>query len=331
MFGWQSRLDRDAVAAAQRRLAAIAASFDPSHADRDDLFERLDDEPSGAGLDGVEVDGRAAPLPDGSTAAHSTGGRSRLADDAVGRRAGSPALPRHRIRSRGQLGLAVSPHQVALVALAVVVMVALAAWWVLRSVPHAQPVQLSTQRTLPSSAPAATTPPSPGATTSAPTPAGASPGPGPAPGPAAATGSVVVDVAGRVRRPGIVQLPAGARVVDALRAAGGARPGVQTLSLNLARPLVDGEQIVVGLRVPAMPGSPGSGVTPATGSSIAPVNLNTATAEQLDTLPGIGPVTAQAILTWRTENGSFTSVDELLEVSGIGDATLADIAPYVYV
>jgi competence protein ComEA len=106
---------------------------------------------------------------------------------------------------------------------------------------------------------------------------------------------------------------------------------VQTRSLNLARPLVDGEQIVVGLRVPAVGGSPGTGVTPTTGSSIAPVNLNTATAEQLDTLPGIGPVTAQAILDWRTENGSFTSVDELLEVSGIGDATLADIAPYVYV
>jgi competence protein ComEA len=108
---------------------------------------------------------------------------------------------------------------------------------------------------------------------------------------------------------------------------------VQTRSLNLARPLVDGEQIVVGLRVPAMAGNPGTGtgVTPTTGSSIAPVNLNTATAEQLDTLPGIGPVTAQAILDWRTENGSFTSVDELLEVSGIGDATLADIAPYVYV
>jgi competence protein ComEA len=143
----------------------------------------------------------------------------------------------------------------------------------------------------------------------------------------------VVDVVGKVRRPGIVRLPVGARVVDALRAAGGARPGVGTRSLNLARPLVDGEQIVVGFHVPALGGGGSAGTTsaPETGASIAPVDLNTATAEQLDTLPDIGPVTAQAILTWRTENGSFTSVDELLEVSGIGDATLADIAPYVYV
>jgi competence protein ComEA len=325
MFGWQSRPDRDAVAAAQRRLAAIAASFDTSRAERDDLG-RPDDEPA---ADGPGSDSRAAHLAAGPIPADAPGGWSRPPEDAGGRGVGSATPARHLVQSRRRLGLGlgVSPHQVALVALAVVVMVALAAWWVLRSVPHTQPVQLSTQRTLPSST-TVTAPPSPAGASSAPVSSGASTGPAP---PASATGSVVVDVAGRVRRPGIVQLPAGARVVDALRAAGGARPGVQTRSLNLARPLVDGEQIVVGLRVPAVGSSPGTGVTPTTGSSIAPVNLNTATAEQLDTLPGIGPVTAQAILDWRTENGSFTSVDELLEVSGIGDATLADIAPYVYV
>jgi competence protein ComEA len=324
MFGWQSRPDRDAVAAAQRRLAAIAASFDTSRAEGDDLGRRdeaLEDDPLG-------VDGRATPLADGPPGVDAPGVGSRPPRDAVGRGPGPAPPARHLVQSRRRLGLAVSPHQVALVALAVVVMVAVAAWWVLRSVPHAQPVQLSTERTLPSSATAVTPPSSSGAATSAPAPSGAPPAPAPAP---SATGSVVVDVAGRVRRPGIVQLPAGARVVDALRAAGGARPGVQTRSLNLARPLVDGEQIVVGLRVPAMAGSTGTSVAPTTGSSIVPVNLNTATAEQLDTLPGIGPVTAQAILDWRTQNGSFTSVDELLEVSGIGDATLADIAPYVYV
>jgi competence protein ComEA len=324
MFGWQSRLDRDAVAAAQRRLAAIAASFDTSRAEGDDLGRR-DDE---SAVDGLGGDNRAAHVADGSNAADARGAWSRPSQDAGGHGGGSATPARHLVQPRRRLGLGVSPHQVALVALAVVVMVALAAWWVLRSVPHTQPVQLSTQRTLPSSTTAVTAPPSPAGATSASVPSGASTGPAPA---ASATGSVVVDVAGRVRRPGIVQLPAGARVVDALRAAGGAKPGVQTRSLNLARPLVDGEQIVVGLRVPAVGGSPGTGVTPTTGSSIAPVNLNTATAEQLDTLPGIGPVTAQAILDWRTENGSFTSVDELLEVSGIGDATLADIAPYVYV
>ena len=324
MFGWQSRPDRDAVAAAQRRLAAIAASFDTSRADVEDS-ERSDDELADDGLGG---DGPAAPSPARPTAVDAPGTRSRPPRDAPGRGADAAAPARHLVESRHRLGLAVSPHQVALVALAVVVMVALAAWWVLRSVPHTQPLAVSTQRTLPSSRTAVTAPPSSAGATSAPTPSGAMTGPAPA---ASATGSVVVDVAGRVRRPGIVQLPAGARVVDALRAAGGARPGVQTRSLNLARPLVDGEQIVVGLRVPAVSGSPGTGVTSTTGSSISPVNLNTATAEQLDTLPGIGPVTAQAILDWRTQNGSFTSVEELLEVSGIGDATLADIAPYVYV
>jgi competence protein ComEA len=322
MFGWQSRPDRDAVAAAQRRLAAIAASFDTSRAEGGDLRDEARED------DRLAPDGRAAPLADGAPAADVPGVRSPPPRDAAGPGTGSATPARHLVQSRRRLGLAVSPHQVAVVALAVVVMVALAAWWVLRSVPHTQPVQLSTQRTLPSSTTAVTAPPSSLGATSAPAPSGASTGPAPV---ASATGSVVVDVAGRVRRPGIVQLPAGARVVDALRAAGGARPGVQTRSLNLARPLVDGEQIVVGLRVPAMGGSPGTGVAPTTGSSIAPVNLNTATAEQLDTLPGIGPVTAQAILDWRTDNGSFTSVDELLEVSGIGDATLADIAPYVYV
>jgi competence protein ComEA len=323
MFGWQSRPDRDAVAAAQRRLAAIAASFDTSGAEGDDPG-RLDDEPAD---DRLGVDGRAS-VADRRTAADAPGVWSGPPKDAAGRGAGSATPARHLLQSRRRLGLAVSPHQVALIALAVVVMVALVAWWVLRSVPHTQPVQMSTERTVPSSATAVTAPPSSGGATSALVPSGASTGPAPA---ASATGSVVVDVAGRVRRPGIVQLPVGARVVDALRAAGGARPGVQTRSLNLARPLVDGEQIVVGLRVPVMGGSLGTGVTPTAGDSIAPVNLNTATAEQLDTLPGIGPVTAQAILDWRTENGSFTSVDELLEVSGIGDATLADIAPYVYV
>lgn len=143
---------------------------------------------------------------------------------------------------------------------------------------------------------------------------------------------LVVDVAGKVRRPGIVELAAGSRVVDAIRAAGGARPWVDLSSLNLARLLTDGEQILVGLPqlsaiTPTTPGSTSSaGAVPA-----APINLNTATQQQLEELPGVGPVTALAILAWRSEQGAFTSVDELLEVSGIGDATLADIRPFVSV
>lgn len=138
-------------------------------------------------------------------------------------------------------------------------------------------------------------------------------------------------MAGKVRRPGLVTLPTGARVADALRAAGGARPGVDTTALNLARPLVDGEQIVVG--IPTLAGNPPetpAGSSPTAGVPVL-VDLNTATMEQLDTLPGVGPVTAQAILDWRAEHGAFTTVDELLEVDGIGDATLADLRDLVTV
>ncbi len=120
-------------------------------------------------------------------------------------------------------------------------------------------------------------------------------------------------------------------MVDAVEAAGGPRRGVELSGLNLARVLVDGEQVVVGL--PAPPGVaasaasvPGAGPPPG-----ALVNINTATQAELETLPGIGPVTAQAILQWRTDNGAFSAVDELMEVSGIGEATLADIAPFVTV
>jgi competence protein ComEA len=142
------------------------------------------------------------------------------------------------------------------------------------------------------------------------------------------SGSVTVDVSGKVRRPGVTTLPVGSRVVDALRKAGGARRGVDLSGLNLARVLVDGEQILVGR------GAPGGGIAAGVSTS-APdptgglVNLNTATAEQLDTLPGVGPVTAQKILEWRSANGAFSSVDELLEVDGIGEKTLADLAPHV--
>ncbi len=147
----------------------------------------------------------------------------------------------------------------------------------------------------------------------------------------------MVDVAGRVRRPGIVTLPWGSRVADALEAAGGVRPGVDLVTLNLARMLVDGEQLLVGIEAATVPGPatpdptivPRPGVTPGTPAVL--VNLNTATLADLDTLPGVGPVTAEAILAWRTENGAFSTVDELLEVSGIGDVTLEELRDLVTV
>ena len=151
-------------------------------------------------------------------------------------------------------------------------------------------------------------------------------------GDAATPATVTVDVAGKVRRPGIAVLDAGARVVDALEAAGGARAGVDVAGLNLARVLVDGEQILVGL--PSPPGV-AAGAVPTTGEPpavpVVMVNLNTADGSQLETLPEVGPVTASSILAWRDTHGGFTSVDELLEVDGIGEATLAKIAPHVTV
>ncbi|MFE6621484.1 helix-hairpin-helix domain-containing protein [Streptomyces sp. NPDC057740] len=156
-----------------------------------------------------------------------------------------------------------------------------------------------------------------------------------APGASGASGSVgtaapeiVVDVSGKVREPGIHRLPAGSRVADALRVAGGVRPGTNTDSLNRARFLVDGEQVIVGApaTVPGAAAGAGAGTSAGTGAApTAPVSLNTATVDQLDTLPGVGPVLAQHILDYRTQHGGFRSVDELREVNGIGDRRFADL------
>lgn len=149
--------------------------------------------------------------------------------------------------------------------------------------------------------------------------------PGTAPAPAASA-SVTVDVAGKVRTPGVRVLPAGSRVIDAVRSAGGPRPGVDLTGLNQARVLVDGEQVVVG-------GPPGvAAAVPTAGVAAGGlVNLNSASLDQLEALPEIGPVTAQAILDWRTAHGGFGAVDELLEVDGIGEKTLERLVPLVTV
>lgn len=151
-----------------------------------------------------------------------------------------------------------------------------------------------------------------------------------------APAEVVVHVVGAVHDPGLVRLPAGSRVADAVRAAGGATAAARPASVNLARLLVDGEQLVVQRRggppLLAAPAGAGAGAPAGAGpGSTGPVDLNTATIEALDGLPGIGPVLAQRILDWRTAHGRFSSVDELGEVSGIGEATLADLRPVVTV
>ncbi|GHD18105.1 hypothetical protein GCM10010313_48190 [Streptomyces violarus] len=162
-------------------------------------------------------------------------------------------------------------------------------------------------------------------------------GPGVPAGAAKATGAagppeIVVDVGGKVRDPGIHQLPAGSRVADALRAAGGVKPGTNTDGLNRARFLVDGEQVVVGGPAPVAGNGAGGTAAGATAGGAAggampaaPVSLNTATTDQLDTLPGVGPVLAQHIIDYRTQHGGFRSVDELREVNGIGDRRFADL------
>lgn len=132
---------------------------------------------------------------------------------------------------------------------------------------------------------------------------------------------VVVHVVGDVAHPGLVRLPKGSRVDDAISAAGGVRKGGRLGPVNLARTVVDGEQIVVGR----------DAVAAAAANPDGTVNLNAATASDLEALPGIGPVLAQRIVTWRDANGPFTAVEQLREVSGIGDSTYANLSPLVRV
>jgi competence protein ComEA len=206
----------------------------------------------------------------------------------------------------------------AAVGAATLVAALVAGWWVLAGRPHAVGISpLSRAATAAASRPGA-------AAASRPAPA-AAPG---VPAAGAAGGVVVVDVVGKVRRPGVYRLALGSRVDDVLRAAGGALPGVGLDSLNLARKVADGEQIAVGV-----PAAPAAGPAPSgpVGGSSGPVDLNTASPEQLDALPGVGPVLAQRIVDWRTAHGRFDSIDQLREVSGIGPSKFDDIRSLVTV
>ncbi|MGQ4596546.1 helix-hairpin-helix domain-containing protein [Nocardia sp. R6R-6] len=163
--------------------------------------------------------------------------------------------------------------------------------------------------------------------------------------PDASTTELVVSVVGLVQRTGLVRLPVGSRVADALAAAGGPSEGADTSGLNLAQRLSDGDQVLVGPVAPnpgQQPGSTtiGAGGRPASGSAATPgrpatragkVHLNTASEAELDALPGVGPITARAIIAWRTTNGRFTSVEQLGEVDGIGPARLARLRDLVTV
>jgi competence protein ComEA len=171
--------------------------------------------------------------------------------------------------------------------------------------------------------------------------AGATASPSPAPihveddAAAGGGGSVIVHVAGAVRDPGVYRLRAGARVDDAVGRAGGATSRADLSQVNLAAKLEDGRQILVPRRVPAAttaaPAGPSSTTAAGTTAPAVPLNLNTATPEQLDELPGVGPATAQKILDYRQEHGGFGSVEELGEVPGIGDVRLAALRDLVRV
>lgn len=235
-----------------------------------------------------------------------------------------PSPGRHAARRRGggrlvdlsavQGRVTLTSAHVAVVAVLVAVGMAVTTWWVLRDDPGAALARSAPTEPLESPLVLDPSAPAPDAS-----------------GSGSAVAELVVDVAGKVRRPGIVVLEPGSRVVDALEAAGGARPGIKLTGLNLARPLQDGEQIVVGVARP--PGLAASTAPEQDGgeSGGALVNINTASATELEELSGVGPVTAEAIIEWRTSNGGFQSVDQLLEVDGIGEKTLADLSPHVTV
>jgi competence protein ComEA len=145
---------------------------------------------------------------------------------------------------------------------------------------------------------------------------------------------IVVSVVGRVANPGLVTLPDGSRVADAVRAAGGALPETDMGTLNLARKLSDGEQVPVGVSPPLDQSADSASTAHPTGSGsrVRPtgkISLNTATTDQLRGLPGVGPVTAQRILEWRVRHGRFTAITQLREIGGIGEARFARLKDLV--
>ncbi|GAA1795676.1 ComEA family DNA-binding protein [Planosporangium flavigriseum] len=218
---------------------------------------------------------------------------------------GEPYGPGEPFRSGGLRGAlaALDPGRRGVRALAAVAVIAVAvagflAW---RSRPHVEPIGVRAE-------------PSPAA----------SPSSGP-------SGAIVVAVTGRVRRPGLIRLPSGARVADAIEAAGGVLPETDLSFVNLARKLVDGELVTIGVNPPQGAAGPGGAGEAPGGALAGPLNLNTATIAQLDALPGIGPVLAQHIVDYRSRHGQFRSVDELRQVEGLGGARFNQIKPLVTV
>jgi competence protein ComEA len=253
--------------------------------------------------------------------------------EAPARHPAPPDRPPLRERLAARLPVRVDPGRrgALAVGVAVVIAAALAVAWVSAARPKALPVSSAGPGT------GTASPSLPGSAAPVPSTAGAARPAGPAGPSAAGPGSsapapvVVVDVAGKVRHPGVYRLPAGARVDDAVQAAGGALSGARLDRLNLAAKLVDGQQVAVGV-APALDAGGGPPATAGGSASPgAPVDLNTGTLEQLQTLPGVGPVLAQHILDWRAQHGRFASVEQLNDVTGIGDVKFAALKSLVTV
>ncbi|HEX2176174.1 MAG TPA: ComEA family DNA-binding protein [Nocardioidaceae bacterium] len=339
-------VDASAAELARRRLTLLGAELAtaPQATPAPETTPVPEDDSHAVGLTAVPVGRRAADLAGGAPDEVS------VVRPGAGRHAGARLSWGSRVLARfadslpGALHgrLRITAQHVTVVALTLAAAMAVAAWLLVRSAPEQLPRRASWA--LPPGQSAAmgsaqrfgVVPTGDGLSRSA-VPAAAPAAVGPAPGAAATAspGRLVVHVAGRVRRPGVVELPAGSRVIDAIEAAGGARPGARLGALNLARLVVDGEQIAVG--VPAAASAPAAAgatlsATPSLPGTVASlVNLNTASQADLEELPGVGPVTATSIIEWRTQHGGFSSVDELIEVSGIGDVTLAELRDLVTV
>ena len=200
----------------------------------------------------------------------------------------------------------------------IVLLLAAVGFWYTRSLPR--PIDIATDAApmaVASSAPSASVAVAPSASTSA-----------------SPSTTLIVDVTGWVRKPGVFAFEPGDRVIDAVERAGGARDNADLTLLNLAAPLVDGQQILVPKEGAEVPGTvPGTtpGTTGVPGATGGLVNINTADEATLETLNGVGPVLAASIIAYRTEQGPFTSIDQLDEVSGIGPATMEDLRSQVTV
>ena len=249
-------------------------------------------------------------------------------DDDAGRAPRRLADWSSRLPGRERLGYFERRHVLVVVAI-LTVAVLVGGWFLLRARDHPADSPVEIPAALGTTGPSDTEAPSVGASV----PTASATGTPPAPT------TIVVHVLGAVRRPGVVKLPEGSRVADAISAAGGLADRAVTGRLNLAQVLFDGQQVYLSARADAPSevtgpgpasgggdGSPGSG-----GTSTQKVNLNTASATELETLPGVGPATAQAIVAWREQHGRFTSVNDLQQVDGIGPKTFAKLAPLVTV